>query len=130
MKILIPRRPSVRPFCPSTVLVLTMYFAVWAKRQLPQSQRPGLELIFSVVISFPYFPAEIIDQTDPDPTEIPPSVFKNRAQAEKENGAAGKKTWLVRFFDAQASYGWIPASRLDLLGEDNGEYSGLLNREP
>ena len=43
----------------------------------------------------------------------------------------GHRVWLVRFFDAQASFGWIPKSRLDMLGEDDGMFDdhgfGLLD---
>ena len=81
---------------------------------------PPNTLVWAKLTSFPYFPAEIIDVTNDDPSEIPPSVFQNRTQAEKENGAQGQRTWLVRFFDSQNSYGWIPAKKLDLLGENNG----------
>lgn len=73
------------------------------------------------MFSFPFFPAEVIDEADDSDDEITPAVFENREDSEAKNGAKGQKTWLVRFFDAQASYGWIPASKLDMLGESDSE---------
>lgn len=49
---------------------------------------------------------------------MPDSVLDLEESAQK-----GGKAWLVRFFDAQASYGWITEESLDLLGEDNGQFS-------
>jgi NuA3 HAT complex component NTO1 len=64
--------------------------------------------------SYPYFPAEIIDYTDDD-MDIPPAVLDLQPDMTNE------VFWLIRFFDAQASYAWIPRKRLDMLGEDDGE---------
>ena len=74
--------------------------------------------LISAVFSFPYFPAEVIDPSV-DPEDIPAAVFENRTASETQNMVRGNRAWLVRFFDAQASFGWIPRSRLDMLGEND-----------
>ena len=80
------------------------------------------EQLILTVFSFPFFPAEIIDPVI-EAADLPPDVLKNRSTSEVQNMARGARTWLVRFFDAQASYGWIPMARLDMLGEDDGTFA-------
>lgn len=70
--------------------------------------------------SFPFFPAEVLNPEDADEDDpIPEYVFTNRAKIEKDNHGEGQKTWLVRFFDKSNSYGWMPATRMDLLASDD-----------
>jgi NuA3 HAT complex component NTO1 len=72
--------------------------------------------------SWPYFPAEIIDENLDDETDpIPKTLLDRREELARNNAANGGRVWLVRFFDKQNSYGWIPASRLDLLSSDDCE---------
>jgi len=91
---------------------------VWAKRWYCHCSCNVMSLTV-LVFSFPYFPGEIIDP-NVDPEDIPSAVFENRSASEAQNMARGGRTWLVRFFDTQASFGWIPISRLDMLGENDG----------
>ena len=107
-----------------------MLTAVWAKCKPDPCNFVLMHKLISV-LSFPHFPAEIVDPSDPE-NIIPEPVLDNRETIERDNHAQGQKTWLVRFFDAQDSYGWIPASRLDYLGYDDGKSpcessNGLLN---
>jgi hypothetical protein len=81
-----------------------------------------------LVVSFPFFPAEVIDpESDGPENPIPHVVLANREQHAKDNNAKDERTWLVRFFDSGASYGWIPESRIDKLGDD-GERQCLRER--
>jgi hypothetical protein len=95
--------------------------AVWAKSEPDHAHYPDIALI--PVVSFPFFPAEVIDPESHNAEDpIPPVVLANREQHAKDNNAKGERTWLVRFYDSGASYGWIPESRIDKLGDD-GELS-------
>ncbi|ORY33154.1 hypothetical protein BCR39DRAFT_521494 [Naematelia encephala] len=82
-------------------------------------------LVWAKLTSFPFFPAEVIDPEDPE-QGVPNQVIFGRAAAEADNQATGLRTWLVRFFDAQASYGWIPAKQLDMLGDSDEVDEGYL----
>ncbi|KAK4684585.1 hypothetical protein P7C73_g5593, partial [Tremellales sp. Uapishka_1] len=72
---------------------------------------PGT-LVWAKLSSFPYFPAEVIDPDDEE-SHVPTIVL----DLGEEIRQAGSRVWLVRFFDKQASYGWMPRERLDMLGE-------------
>jgi hypothetical protein len=74
-------------------------------------------------MGYPWFPAELMDDTVPEDSQdpIPPHILRDREIIEKRNRVHGQKTYLVRFFDHSASYTWLPASKLDILGVDDGE---------
>ncbi|WWC64030.1 uncharacterized protein I303_106636 [Kwoniella dejecticola CBS 10117] len=88
----------------------------------------------TLVHSFPYFPAEIVDPTGDE--EIPKDVLKIEEKERAIAKAANKRIWLVQFYDNTFSYGWIMEDRLDLLGEDqdidamylSGKERGKYNR--
>jgi NuA3 HAT complex component NTO1 len=73
------------------------------------------------VPSYPFFPAQIVDP-EADPEDVGEDVLS------KQPPASQSKTWLVRFFDAQESYGWIGAGKLDMLGEDDCEHRDFAAR--
>lgn len=79
-----------------------------------------MNMLIKAELGYPFFPAETVDPSDENMT-IPPIVIQSRAKIESENHVKGQKTWLVQFFDRQKSYGWIPASKLDMLGENDRE---------
>lgn len=74
-------------------------------------------LITSLVHTFPFFPAEIVDLID-DRDEVPDAVLNEETASRAAAKNVNKDVWLVRFFDARSSYGWITGDRLDELGED------------
>nr|XP_019048061.1 hypothetical protein I302_04683 [Kwoniella bestiolae CBS 10118]OCF26991.1 hypothetical protein I302_04683 [Kwoniella bestiolae CBS 10118] len=76
---------------------------------------PGT-LVWARIHTFPYFPAMIIDLADTE--DIPADVLAVEAKERAAAKTAGRKIWLVNFFDASASYGWIMEDKLDLLGVD------------
>lgn len=76
-------------------------------------------------VGYPYFPGEIIDPNWAQDDPIPQTLFDQREAIEKQNQAQGQETWLIRFYDRLATYVWLPASKLDILGGDDGESSVL-----
>lgn len=104
---------------------MLVHFVVWGLIGAAQL------IVHFTVVSFPYFPAEIINETVED-DEIPQSVFDDRTRSSSaaKNGTHGGHTWLVCFFDVQASYGWIPKGRLDTLGVDDGAGPSTMKIEP
>ena len=48
---------------------------------------------------------------------MPDSVMNLLPDKNKE------RYWLIPFFDHQASYAWLPGSKLDMLGENDGAFS-------
>ena len=74
--------------------------------------------VWAKMISYPYFPGLVMDPVE-DEKQIPDAV--------KEREPKGEEVWLVRFFDSQSSFGWIPRNRLDLLGALDGEFSPWLS---
>lgn len=62
---------------------------------------------------FPVWPGVIADPEDED---VPPVVLSNKDR----HPANGEKTWLVKFFDKQSTFGWITRNHLDWLAADNG----------
>ncbi|OCF54561.1 hypothetical protein L486_08112 [Kwoniella mangroviensis CBS 10435] len=69
-----------------------------------------------LVHTYPYFPAMVVDLNEPE--GIPSDVLSIEARERAAAKAAGKKVWLVNFFDNSASYGWVMEDKLDLLGTD------------
>ena len=56
-------------------------------------------------------------QDDDGEQDVPDSVMNLLPDMTKE------RYWLIRFFDHQASYAWLPGSKLDMLGENDGAFS-------
>ncbi|WVN87938.1 uncharacterized protein L203_103135 [Cryptococcus depauperatus CBS 7841] len=71
----------------------------------------------TLVYSFPYFPAEIVNIVD-DRDKIPPAVLAQESRAREDAKKAKSRLWLVQFFDNKSSYGWIMETKLDDLGVD------------
>ncbi|WWC97966.1 hypothetical protein V866_004855 [Kwoniella sp. B9012] len=69
-----------------------------------------------LVHTYPYFPAMVVDPNEPE--GVPSDVLAIEARERASAKAAGKKVWLVNFFDNSASYGWVMEDKLDLLGVD------------
>lgn len=65
------------------------------------------------MVSFPYFPAVIIDPIKEAET-VPQSVLDLEASETATHG----KVWLARFFDKGQSWTWCPIDRLRLFGVD------------
>ncbi|KAG9018262.1 nuA3 HAT complex component nto1 [Tulasnella sp. 427] len=78
----------------------------------------GGTLVWAKQASFPYFPAVVFEEDDVD--QIPPNVLQDK-QVYVEQFSEGPLT-LVRFYDPSSSWGWIPPSRLKLLGEDRDHF--------
>ncbi len=74
-------------------------------------------LTFAAATGFPFFPAEVVDIAT-DYYNIPETVWASRPKGDEE-------TWLVQFFDASRSYSWCTSSKLDMLGESDGELTIL-----
>ncbi|OXG22935.1 NuA3 HAT complex component NTO1 [Cryptococcus neoformans Ze90-1] len=77
---------------------------------------PGT-LVWAKIHTFPFFPAEIVNLID-DRDEVPDAVLNEETASRAAAKNVNKDVWLVRFFDARSSYGWITGDRLDELGED------------
>jgi hypothetical protein len=97
------------------------YDTVWAKSALwleLRTRNLRLTIICLTAPGFCFFPGEIADAWD-DYYDIPESVWKNKPVGDEP-------MWLVQFFDKSRSYSWCPASRLDLLGENDGESHSII----
>lgn len=78
-----------------------------AAEEARDEEFPTGVLVWAKMTSYPYFPGLVMDPVE-DEKQIPNAVKALRPK--------GEKVWLVRFFDSQSSFGWIPRNRLDLLG--------------
>ncbi|KAG8948796.1 nuA3 HAT complex component nto1 [Tulasnella sp. 424] len=82
---------------------------------------PGLfeggTLVWAKQATFPYFPAVVFEEDDVD--EIPRNVLADKEVYAEQAGEDGPMT-LVRFYDTTSSWGWIPPSKIKMLGEDRG----------
>ncbi|OCF39768.1 hypothetical protein I317_06430 [Kwoniella heveanensis CBS 569] len=87
--------------------------------EVDEGPYPPGTLVWAKVHSYPFFPAEIVDPTDEE--DIPRDVFAHEAIERNLAASKGKAIWLVRFFDATNSYGWVIEDRLEALGDDEGE---------
>lgn len=97
-------------------------------------------LCWAKLKGYPFFPAEVLD---PEDEVVPQNVLELRPDvdqssvtsgqgdvADSSGGSAEEQHYLVRFFDAQRTFGWIARSKIRLLFEDEVLDQQMLKAPP
>jgi NuA3 HAT complex component NTO1 len=90
----------------------------------PATAFPHLTLVWAKVMSYPYYPAAIVDEAD---ESVPAPVAKEgeRQKAKAASSSDKSPLHLVRFFDQQKSFGWVRESKLAMMFEDDAIDKGF-----
>ncbi|KAK8843325.1 hypothetical protein IAR55_006980 [Kwoniella newhampshirensis] len=72
----------------------------------------------TLVFTFPYFPAEIVDPAEAREDGINPDLMKKEDEERAKAKARGSRVWLVNFFDNGRTWGWVHEDRVNRLNED------------
>lgn len=82
---------------------------------LPDGRVEGGTLVWAKAPTFPWWPAVIYEEDDPDIPELVQKEKGRRSKPKKKNA----RLYPVKFFDASGGWDWVPLESLKLLGEDD-----------